>query len=255
MRGVYPGYGGNLDLNVGSSPHARGLRRTATAIPATGGIIPACAGFTRARATRLVGIMDHPRMRGVYGDGAVVPGRFHGSSPHARGLPDVRTTRTAHSRIIPACAGFTPRVASRSPAPGDHPRMRGVYDDLAVQRIAMRGSSPHARGLLSLGRRLAAGRRIIPACAGFTRWGIWCVSPTPDHPRMRGVYFPSGSLESGARGSSPHARGLPSAMSSRMRAYRIIPACAGFTVDKPNLRTATGDHPRMRGVYLPASRA
>ena len=50
-------------------------------------------------------------------------------------------------------------------------------------------------------------------------------------------------------GSSPLARGLPLDPVPDGGYDGIIPARAGFTVDKPELKTATGDHPRSRGVY------
>ena len=53
----------------------------------------------------------------------------------------------------------------------------------------------------------------------------------------------------GHDGSSPLARGLLYFYFITSVEYGIIPARAGFTVDKPELKTATGDHPRSRGVY------
>ena len=111
------------------------------------------------------------------------------------------------------------------------------------------GSSPHARGLPSRLRWTRLTRRIIPACAGFTRSRTLSPLLHADHPRMRGVYFCRRRPPPGPEGSSPHARGLLPAL-RRLQAHRgIIPACAGFTeVDVP-ARTIPQDHPRMRGVY------
>ena len=91
------------------------------------GIIPARAGFTCVGGIPGFAMWDHPRTRGVYSPGASRPTRNEdhprtrgvypevgvrsiwnrGSSPHARGLPQVAETRFGGFRIIPARAGFT----------------------------------------------------------------------------------------------------------------------------------------------------
>ena len=93
----------------------------------TGRIIPARAGFTRIRTAVIDTIRDHPRSRGVYIKkmGAAHP--TEGSSPLARGLPEIDTTTEIDLRIIPARAGFTGTRAPRSSRGRDHPRSRGVY--------------------------------------------------------------------------------------------------------------------------------
>ena len=47
--------------------------------------------------------------------------------------------------------------------------MRGVYLNAVAGGNAETGSSPHARGLPSIEAALLESKRIIPACAGFTR--------------------------------------------------------------------------------------
>ncbi len=54
-------------------------------------------------------------------------------------------------------------------------------------------------------------------------------------------------------GSSPHARGTPPAVDSRTFASRFIPACAGNTASRANLRLASPVHPRMRGEHARAA--
>ena len=92
----------------GSSPRARGALQCSYGCLDRGGIIPACAGSTRARLQSLHGSEDHPRVRGEH------PMTFRhrrstaGSSPRARGA-----RRRWHGAldcvgIIPACAGSTP---------------------------------------------------------------------------------------------------------------------------------------------------
>ena len=55
------------------------------------------------------------------------------------------------------------------------------------------------------------------------------------------------------RGSSPLARGLPSATSPASLWPRIIPARAGFTSTPHPRDTRPQDHPRSRGVYPPVT--
>ena len=91
-----------------------------------------------------------------------------GSSPLARGLPDVSDDDVPDSRIIPARAGFTSKVSFAPLPTGDHPRSRGVYISAIRDQTERPGSSPLARGLRidALVDLLLAG--IIPARAGFT---------------------------------------------------------------------------------------
>ena len=112
---------------LGSSPHARGTLFSVTICRIFAGIIPACAGNTSRIVRSLLGIWDHPRMRGEHMFDEVSGDRYEGSSPHARGTRLIVPMRGLARGIIPACAGNTwwnavPAVASR-----DHPRMRGEH--------------------------------------------------------------------------------------------------------------------------------
>ena len=66
-RGVYSGAEQPTRQLVGSSPHTRGLRDRVTGVTWPLRIIPAHAGFTRARTQPACAAWDHPRTRGVYG--------------------------------------------------------------------------------------------------------------------------------------------------------------------------------------------
>ena len=194
-----------------------------------GGIIPACAGFTLVPTSPYATLSDHPRVRGVYSGRHSMPMPVGGSSPHARGLRERPLLGGQGLRIIPACAGFTGWGTGAAGCGGDHPRMRGVYGDYWVAIHSWVGSSPHARGLRYPPQLPRPERRIIPACAGFTVCGVHPRRDAADHPRMRGVYMDEEIYVLGQGGSSPHARGLPSAECTRGVTPRIIPACAGFT--------------------------
>ena len=67
---------------------------------------------------------------------------------------------------------------------------------------------------------------------------------------MRGEHKPSILAYSAKRGSSPHARGAPTATAPAVASPRIIPACAGSTRTPPRPATPSRDHPRMRGEHL-----
>mgnify|MGYP001645476982 CR=1 FL=1 len=112
----------------GSSPLARGLPAWPTGVSASGGIIPARAGFTHGQVVIGHRFWDHPRSRGVYVYHTHIPRRGEGSSPLARGLRLIVFAERIAVRIIPARAGFTSSRWS------------------AIMKKS--GSSPLARGLL-----------------------------------------------------------------------------------------------------------
>ena len=151
--------------------------------------------------------------------------------------------------IIPARAGFT-YVRHRGGAiVWDHPRSRGVYSSQISPGTVRPGSSPLARGLLSLAHIRQVRWRIIPARAGFTSTSAFTTVLTRDHPRSRGVYDQSSHSGLGHQGSSPLARGLPAPLRRTLQNIRIIPARAGFTQHVQRVTLALRDHPRSRGVY------
>mgnify|MGYP000883271592 CR=1 FL=1 len=111
------------------------------------------------------------------------------------------------------------------------------------------GSSPLARGLPVASARRTVARGIIPARAGFTAVPPGGVGAGQDHPRSRGVYDPGDRPDPVRPGSSPLARGLRLADPVLPHVERIIPARAGFTVDRGAAHAWSPDHPRSRGVY------
>jgi len=248
-RGVYHSSGTMPRGPYGSSPLARGLPRPADRAFIWAGIIPARAGFTAGGRRRDDGRPDHPRSRGVYGRrrGCARPAR--GSSPLARGLPPGIRARPDRVGIIPARAGFTTPSTTRTRRPWDHPRSRGVYPVTARAHWPPQGSSPLARGLLPPPWRRRAGRRIIPARAGFTDSQRGPGESVQDHPRSRGVYASPWAAPNSPSGSSPLARGLHGAAGVGVEHDGIIPARAGFTTIATSPPPRRPDHPRSRGVY------
>ena len=154
----------------GSSPLARGLHRVLPRLTNRRRIIPARAGFTFISVFLSIGVPDHPRSRGVYeaevrSDGPVavlgiIPARAGftlgvcvlvdppmGSSPLARGLRRGPAADERVMGIIPARAGFTRPTGGCGRSRSDHPRSRGVYENVVEAASWVLGSSPLARGL------------------------------------------------------------------------------------------------------------
>ena len=189
-------------------------------------------------------------MRGVYRSGRSATCACFGSSPLARGLRETPVVGAPVGWIFPACAGFTRTPGSSTPHGPDHPRLRGVYLKTVDALVQTVGSSPLARGLPARSGRLLTPAGIIPARAGFTE-GHPRRGPTgSDHPRSRGVYGQEVATTDTPTGSSPLARGLPSATGIAPMTSWIIPARAGFTVPLRDQVRPPQDHPRSRGVYL-----
>ena len=152
----------------GSSPRARGAHHGESALGYREGIIPACAGSTQPASGLPPDTGDHPRVRGEHGSSAGYRTNRPGSSPRARGAPELLDFSSFNGGIIPACAGSTTFMRRAARVTGDHPRVRGEH---SVPRDVARlsgGSSPRARGALSCSAGGTALMRIIPACAGST---------------------------------------------------------------------------------------
>ena len=167
-RGVYLSRRRMRRMLRGSSPLARGLPHCTAPYTCSRGIIPARAGFTGGAPAESDGPGDHPRSRGVYVSSRWTSRSGRGSSPLARGLPELLRNTVSRFRIIPARAGFTSTRSVVLGGGSDHPRSRGVYRTRATATLSPQGSSPLARGLHSVGGPYGRGFRIIPARAGFT---------------------------------------------------------------------------------------
>ena len=194
------------------------------------GIIPACAGSTVRLGRCFPPYRDHPRMCGEHVPPVRVGGAPSGSSPHVRGAPFLFGTNWAGSGIIPACAGSTCAVRTRS----------GRW----------RGSSPHVRGAHDSDAVVAFCAGIIPACAGSTADMLFEGDVTRDHPRMCGEHLVRCRCWRRLRGSSPHVRGALRQCGSRRGERGIIPACAGSTITRRSSMLTARDHPRMCGEHF-----
>ncbi len=107
MRGEHKTATAVLPVFSGSSPHARGARRTCEPDGPDRGLIPACAGSTpRSTASRRPR-RAHPRVRGEHRSARAMAAVWVGSSPRARGARASAAPSLSSGGLIPACAGST----------------------------------------------------------------------------------------------------------------------------------------------------
>ena len=133
-------------------------------------LIPACAGKTLAGGPVKLAALAHPRVCGENPPASPACPRILGSSPRVRGKLVVLVAIIFGVRLIPACAGKTPSVRTRSRRVTAHPRVCGENQGPLCEGFFVLGSSPRVRGkrwLLTMG--MGTGR-LIPACAGKTHF-------------------------------------------------------------------------------------
>ena len=153
------------------------------------------------------------------------------------------------SRLIPACAGTTQVSVFIKLDIKAHPRLRGDYFINGGIFDFEKGSSPPARGLPELYFEILLTVRLIPACAGTTRFITTSDSFKKAHPRLRGDYTTSMNGMYRCLGSSPPARGLHTWVNLTLMSCRLIPACAGTTPSSSSVYFLPKAHPRLRGDY------
>ena len=95
--------------------------------------------------------------------------------------------------------------------------------------------------------RVAPG--IIPAYAGNTPTFPWSTTAARDHPRVCGEHMQNALGRFNVAGSSPRMRGTHARNRSGRRNPRIIPAYAGNTCSRRQLRPCRRDHPRVCGEH------
>ena len=115
----------------GSSPRVRG--KPSGAGDGHGGcrLIPACAGKTKTRNTKISGSPAHPR---VCGENEKCTNRWlkhWGSSPRVRGKPRGRPADHSRGGLIPACAGKTGTRRKPWRRMRAHPRVCGENSRVA----------------------------------------------------------------------------------------------------------------------------
>ena len=150
-----------------------------------------------------------------------------GSSPLARGPQKPIGLRHSVGGLIPARAGTTPCLQTKSWRKWAHPRSRG--DHILAPDIAgcPTGSSPLARGPRVVMFSCLNVPGLIPARAGTTSpRSPWTLS-SGAHPRSRGDHETPNGLNTTDKGSSPLARGPHPRGRNSPGGAGLIPARAG----------------------------
>ena len=153
--------------------------------------------------------------------------------------------------LIPAHAGSTSQITQVESHGWAHPRSRGEHQELKPTRSPVTGSSPLTRGALEQNAVVVGTEGLIPAHAGSTGGGHFCVSRPGAHPRSRGEHFINASVIDLCLGSSPLTRGAPCQLYPTNSQRGLIPAHAGSTVLGPRLGFRWWAHPRSRGEHPP----
>ena len=177
-----------------------------------------------------------------------------GSSPLARGTPRSLFLLLVVIRLIPARAGNTPDAFLTVTRCAAHPRSRGEHTCVGCGSRRGCGSSPLARGTLVIDVCRPMDERLIPARAGNTQKVTGRAHTTPAHPRSRGEHIDMLALFLLLCGSSPLARGTPSARPAAHTYPRLIPARAGNTSGISSAPSSPQAHPRSRGEHCEALR-
>ena len=130
----------------GSSPRVRGTGIRAHKEPRERGIIPACAGNSRAPHESVCSMWDHPRVCGEQKLCYTVICCFKGSSPRVRGTVLLDALILGRGGIIPACAGNSTYKVAKNSRDWDHPRVCGEQSVGRSKKPSRVGSSPRVRG-------------------------------------------------------------------------------------------------------------
>src|SRR5690606_24587097 len=161
--------------------------------------------------------------------------RWAAKSRHSSLMPWSSVGVVSMPRNVPPGGDMPQGPREGSAGRRDHPRIRGEHDPGLVMPAYAVGSPPHTRGALGVGVPLHGDLGITPAYAGSTPTDDSRRRQRTDHPRVRGEHdgdlIPSQFVD----GSSPRARGAQYERISEVIKGRIIPACAGSTLDDQGL--------------------
>ena len=211
------------------------------------GLIPACAGKTRALAFKHRRKPAHPRVCGENAPSWNQTTDRPGSSPRVRGKRLSPAIRDLAPRLIPACAGKTGRWFVWSFWGPAHPRVCGEnVRPRRWPRIRV-GSSPRVRGKPRRARARLVRSGLIPACAGKTASRARRALDSPAHPRVCGENLETSESADETTGSSPRMRGKHRRRNRRTVWHGLIPAYAGKTRTRRTVTGGPGAHPRVCG--------
>ena len=174
-----------------------------------------------------------------------------GSSPRVRGKRIHRPLWSLRVRLIPACAGKTPKARPPSTQSRAHPRVCGENATAAWSGVQAAGSSPRVRGKRSHDHGPGGPRGLIPACAGKTACALRASRSPPAHPRVCGENERGEEDRGVGLGSSPRVRGKLVA-AHRVRAVRGAHprVCGENDARRSAFDSARGSSPRVRGKLI-----
>ncbi len=177
----------------------------------------------------------------------------HGLSPLAREIRLLTADERIAFRFIPARAGNTLPMRSKSAGNTVYPRSRGKYIKRHVRAIWQIGLSPLAREIrFTKGLKMNI-KRFIPARAGNTiphRTRFLYLSV---YPRSRGKYGMTLAQLQALSGLSPLAREIRHIVLRANLHGRFIPARAGNTGRRRPADATRPVYPRSRGKYCKVS--
>ena len=130
---------------LGSSPLARGTLYGIVTQEQAAGLIPARAGNTGLGGAMRDVQRAHPRSRGEHQIPAPPGVNLSGSSPLARGTLLKSGNISQYAGLIPARAGNTPKLKGRLKHLRAHPRSHGEHTQKVLGSTSAFGSSPHSR--------------------------------------------------------------------------------------------------------------
>ena len=232
---------------LGSPPQVRGKRIIGSIHTKQLGITPAGAGKTNTLLTAKVKHRDHPRRCGENNIESIISELQRGSPPQVRGKLIVISTDKFMFRITPAGAGKTGFLVVCTKQAEDHPRRCGENVAYHTKLCVTDGSPPQVRGKLPYRFLGHVGKRITPAGAGKTGFGMRFNYRFEDHPRRCGENIVIDYDWYSKTGSPPQVRGKRGTKPTMTKDQRITPAGAGKTratiLGCPRVR----DHPRRCG--------
>ena len=151
--------------------------------------------------------------------------------------------------LIPARAGNTCQCTSSFVTAWAHPRSRGEHCGDTLSAPPPPGSSPLARGTLTVKVIDGAAAGLIPARAGNTSAEPFAADWRWAHPRSRGEHRVQSLEKISDQGSSPLARGTRGNKARQEAAPGLIPARAGNTRRNRRAWPNGSAHPRSRGEH------